>query len=72
MIYFCKMISTKQALRNLGKCFRKVCGCKRLSSTVTFEAKHSIKCGLVGKGHTFPEWNAFKDELYRKERGFGN
>lgn len=43
-----------------------------MNGTVTFEAKHSIKCGVVGKGHTLPEWNAFKDELYRKERGCGN
>lgn len=43
-----------------------------LISVVTFDAKHSIKCGVVGKGHTFPKQNAFKDKLYRKERGYGN
>lgn len=43
-----------------------------LISMVTFDAKHSIKCGMVAKGHTFPKWNAFKDKLYRKERGYGN
>lgn len=43
-----------------------------LISTVTFDAKHSIKCSMMGKGHTFPKWNAFKAKLYGKERGHGN
>lgn len=74
MIYFRKMISTKQASRNWDKYFRKAVGVKKkmLNGTVIFQAKHPIKCGMVGKGHTLPEWNAFKDELYREERGYGN
>ena len=39
---------------------------------VTSDAKHSTKRSTVGKGHTFPKWNAFKDKLCRKERGCGN
>lgn len=52
--------------------FEKGCGCKKLNSTVIFQAKHPIKCGIVGKGHTIPEWNAFKDELYREKKGYGD
>lgn len=70
MIYFWKMISTKQTLRNWER--QKGSGCKILNGVVTCDAKHSIKCSVVGKGHTFPKWNAFKDKLYRRERGYGN
>jgi hypothetical protein len=52
--------------------FQKGCGCEKLHGTVTFQAKHPIKCGIVDKGHTSPKWNAFRDELYREDEGYGN
>lgn len=43
-----------------------------LISVVTSDAKHSVKCSVVGKGHPFPKRNAFKDKSDRKGRGDGN